>query len=324
MNKSKTVKDILFLPFIYPAAYLLKKIRKTGIHRLPRCKNALLDSGVFPILNHYYEPQFDYRDSGKNFSEERTLNGIEWNIPEQIEMLENFRYSEELLKFPQERPETLAFYFKNDAFGPGDAEYWYQLIRFLKPKRIFEIGSGNSTLMAINAIHRNKSEDPGYRCKHVCIEPYEMPWLEKTSVTVIRKKVEEVDLSFFSELKHNDILFIDSSHIIRPHGDVCFEYLEILPSLNKGVVVHIHDIFSPRHYPEKWIKDQILFWNEQYLLEAFISHNSDWKIIGAVNYLHHNHYSKLKKVAPFLTQDREPGSFYIQRIKPAHDEGLSG
>lgn len=220
MNKSKTVKDILFLPFIYPAAYLLKKIRKTGIHRLPRCKNALLDSGVFPILNHYYEPQFDYRDSGKNFSEERTLNGIEWNIPEQIEMLENFRYSEELLKFPQERPETLAFYFKNDAFGPGDAEYWYQLIRFLKPKRIFEIGSGNSTLMAINAIHRNKSEDPGYRCKHVCIEPYEMPWLEKTSVTVIRKKVEEVDLSFFSELKHNDILFIDSSHIIRPHGDV--------------------------------------------------------------------------------------------------------
>lgn len=168
--------------------------------------------------------------------------------------------------------------------------------------------------MAINAISMNKQDDPSYTCKHVCIEPYEMPWLEKTGVTVIRKKIEDVEISFFSELADCDILFIDSSHIIRPQGDVLFEYLQLLPSLNKGVIVHIHDIFSPRNYSNEWLMGDIRFWNEQYLLEAFLSHNTSWQIIGSINYLHHNHYESLKKTCPFLTPDREPGSFYIQRI----------
>lgn len=141
-----------------------------------------------------------------------------------------------------------------------------------------------------------------------------MPWLEKVGISVIRKKVEEVELSYFAQLQENDILFIDSSHIIRPQGDVLFEYLELLPSLNKGVIVHIHDIFSPKNHPKQWIQEEVKFWNEQYLLEAFLSHNKDWKIIGALNYLHHNHYNALKSVAPFLTADRESGSFYIQKI----------
>jgi hypothetical protein len=168
--------------------------------------------------------------------------------------------------------------------------------------------------MAIKAIISNQEEDPGYQCKHVCIEPYEMPWLEETGVSVHRKKIEDIDPAFFSELEENDILFIDSSHIIRPQGDVLYEYLELLPTLNAGVTVHIHDIFSPRNYLRHWLEDEVRFWNEQYLLEAFLSNNRDWKITGALNYLHHNYYDKLKSVAPFLTPAREPGSFYIQKI----------
>ena len=172
----------------------------------------------------------------------------------------------------------------------------------------------DDTSAAIKAIHKNHEQDPDYECDHVCVEPYEMAWLEKTNVSVIRKKVEDVELSFFSTLQENDILFIDSSHIIRPQGDVLFEYLELLPTINKGVIVHIHDIFSPRNYLKSWLEDEVRFWNEQYLLEAFLCHNNSWKIIGALNYLHHNHYEKLKSVAPFLTPDREPGSFYIQKV----------
>ena len=181
-------------------------------------------------------------------------------------------------------------------------------------KRIFEVGSGNSTLMAINAIIKNQDQDPNYLCEHVCIEPYEMPWLEDSGVSVVRSKVEDVELSFFSQLQENDILFIDSTHIIRPQGDVLFEYLELLPSLNKGVIVHVHDIFSPKNYLKQWLQDEVKFWNEQYLLEAFLTHNSSWKILGALNYLHHNHFQKLKSVAPFLYPEEEPGSFYIQKI----------
>jgi hypothetical protein len=141
-----------------------------------------------------------------------------------------------------------------------------------------------------------------------------MPWLEKTGVSVLRKKVEDVDLSFFSELGEDDILFIDSSHIIRPEGDVLFVYLELIPSLNRGVIVHVHDIFSPRNYLDNWLVSEVKFWNEQYLLEAFLSANSSWEITGALNYLHHNHYENLKAVCPFLGPDREPGSFYIRKV----------
>jgi Methyltransferase domain len=306
--------DIMLMPFVYAAAWLLKNVRRAGVQRLPLCKSALMNVGVFPIRNHYYEPQFDNRTPKPDFSEDRNLSGVNWNISGQLELLERFMFSKELMDIPKKKPESLKFYFNNGAFESGDAEYWYQLIRTIKPGKIFEIGSGNSTLMAISAIAQNQSDDPNYKCEHICIEPYEMPWLEETGVSVVRSKVEDVELSFFSKLQENDILFIDSSHIIRPQGDVLFEYLELLPSLRKGVIVHIHDIFSPKNYLKEWLQDEVLFWNEQYLLEAFLTHNSTWKVVGALNYLHHNHYEKFKTVAPFLTPEREPGSFYIQKI----------
>ena len=141
-----------------------------------------------------------------------------------------------------------------------------------------------------------------------------MPWLEKTGVTVLRERVESVSKNLFSELGENDILFIDSSHIIRPQGDVLYEYLELLPILKPGVIVHVHDIFSPRDYLKQWLVDEVKLWNEQYLLEAFLSGNREWKIIGALNYLHHTYYDELKRTCPFLNREREPGSFYIQKI----------
>ena len=284
-----------------------------GVQNLPHTKNALMNVGVFPIRDHYYEPQFDNRNPSPDFSQDRNLRGIDWNVANQLEMLERFRYSEELADIPQRKPGTLKFFLNNGNFESGDAEYWYQLIRTVKPNRIIEIGSGHSTLMAISAVSKNQDDAPDYECEHICIEPYEMPWLEESGVSVVRKKVEAMELSYFAQLQENDILFIDSSHIIRPQGDVLFEYLELLPSLNKGVIVHVHDIFSPKNYPKVWMEDEVKFWNEQYLLEAFLSHNRDWKIVGALNYLHHNHYNELSSAAPYLTPGREPGSFYIQK-----------
>ncbi len=314
INRFTPYTDICLVPFVYLSAWLLRTIRKAGIQNLPFCKNVLLGVGVFPITNHYYEPQFDMRNIKHSFSDERKLSGIDWNIKEQLQLLDQFIFSQELKDVPIKKTNELQFYFDNSAFKSGDAEFWYQMIRLKKPKKIFEVGSGNSTLMAIDAIKKNQQENPEYKCKHVCIEPYEMPWLEKTGVIVLRKKIEDVEVSFFSELEEDDFLFIDSSHMIRPEGDVLFEYLELIPSLNQGVIVHLHDIFSPRNYLKEWLNSKMLFWNEQYLLEAFLCHNNSWKIVGALNYLHHNHFTKLKKISPFLTPDREPGSFYIQKI----------
>jgi len=311
--KKVLLADFFLLPLVYISGRVLELVRRVGIQKFPLCRKALLDIGVFPIRDHYFEPQFNFNEIKHSFSEDRNLPGINWNIPEQLKMLDKLSFSEELKNTPTEKKNNLEFYLNNDSFLSGDAEYWYQLIRLKKPKRIFEVGSGNSTLMAINAIKKNKAENSDYKCKHLCIEPFEAPWLEKTGVTVVRDKIESLDISFFSELESGDILFIDSSHVIKPEGDVLFEYLQLLPTLNNGVIVHIHDIFSPKNYPDIWLRENIWLWNEQYLLEAFLSHNSSWKIIGSLNYLHHNHYIELKKVCPFLTPNREPGSFYIQK-----------
>jgi predicted O-methyltransferase YrrM len=275
--------------------------------------NAFVKVGVYPILDHYYEPQFCHSAPLRDFCEDRDLPAIDWNVIGQLEMLERFEFSAELANIPQQKPKDLGFYLNNGSFESGDAEVWYQFVRTLKPKRIIEIGSGNSTLMAIDAIEKNRQDDRDYRCEHVCIEPYEMPWLEESGVAVVRERVETLETSFFCQLEENDILFIDSSHMIRPQGDVVFEILELLPSLKKGVIVHLHDIFSPKNYLKQWLQDQVRFWNEQYLLEAFLSHNDSWEILAALNYLHHNHYERLKSVAPQLTPAREPGSFYIRR-----------
>lgn len=280
---------------------------------MPFCKKVLFRLGVFPVRDHYYEPQFDNRQAKIDFSKERNLKGIDWNQDFQLQLLKRFVYADELVQDASSKQESSRFSFENDFFRAGDAEYWYQIVRSFKPRKIFEIGSGHSTLMAIDAIRKNELEDPNYKCKHLCVEPYEMPWLEKSGVIVVRRRVEDLDLSFFAELEENDILFIDSSHVIRPHGDVLYEYLELLPSLKKGVIVHIHDIFSPRNYPKSWIVDEVRFWNEQYLLEAFLTHNKSWQIIGALNHLKHNFFTDFKKIAPYLSTEHEPGSFYIQK-----------
>jgi len=307
-----SLADLLLAPVVYSVAHLLKAIRRAGISRMPLCKRALMRVGVFPIRNHYDEPLFDSMLLRHPLDHNRVLPGIDWNIDEQIYLLKSFCFNDELKDVPNVKIDELTFHMNNGSFGSGDAEYLYNLIRLKKPTKIIEIGSGNSTLMAIKAINKNQ-EIANYKCDHLCIEPYEAPWLEKIGVTVIRQKVEEVNKAIFNALEKNDLLFIDSSHIIRPHGDVLFEYLELIPLLKAGVIVHIHDIFSPKDYLKEWVVDEVRFYNEQYLLEAFLTCNQDWKIIGALNYLHHNYYQDLKATCPFLTQDREPGSFYIQK-----------
>jgi len=308
------VIDLLLVPFVYPCGWLLKKIRWAGVHRLPQCKKALINIGVFPIRDHYFEPQFFNKNPRMSLSQDRFLPGINWNTVEQLEILSKLTFSQELSDIQQNKTSEIEFHISNGSFGPGDAEYWYQIIRLVKPKRIFEVGSGNSTLMAIKAVRKNREEDPNYQCKLLCIQHYESPWLEEAGVTVVRKKVEDLELEFFSELGKNDILFIDSSHVIRPQGDVLFECLELLPTLNNGVIVHFHDVFSPKNYPQHWVEDEVRLWNEQYLLEAFLTHNNNWKIMAAINFLKNSHYEKLKSIAPFLTSDDGPGSFYIKKV----------
>jgi hypothetical protein len=99
-------------------------------------------------------------------------------------------------------------------------------------------------------------------------------------------------------------------------GDVEFEFLHILPQLPAGVLIHVHDIFSPRDYPAKWLNDERRFWNEQYLLEAFLSFNSEFEIICSLNHLMHLASPQFKAAFPVLGRGGAlpfVGSFWMRR-----------
>ena len=308
--------DWVLSPVTALASMWLKLIRKAGIHRMKASKIIFNKVGIYPIRDHYYEPMFNTSRLKKPLSMDRDLPGIDFNINEQLTILKSFSFTDELLEIPIEKTSKLEFYYNNGPFSSGDAEYLYNIIRLYKPKKIIEVGSGNSTLMARNAINRNKSENQNYLCEHICIEPYQHPWLEKLDIEIVRNLVEDTERSLFLSLGENDILFIDSSHIIRPQGDVLVEYLEVMPLLRSGVLVHIHDIFTPKDYLDDWVKHRVRLWNEQYLLEAFLTLNNEFRIIGSLNYLKHHYPLELSSKCPILAQQfnfREPGSFWLRR-----------
>lgn len=310
------IADFALAPLMFVGAILMKIARRFGIWRMPISKAIFNHVGIYPIRDHYYEPIYNFKKYLRHsLRDERSLPGINLNEAGQLDWIARFDYATELARIPLYPSADKSFYYKNQNFGEGDAECLYSLIRLKKPKRIIEIGSGFSTMMAREAIEQNLRENPAYSCRHICIEPYEMKWLDAVDgIEVIRQKVEEVDTSLFRQLEADDILFIDSSHVIRPQSDVLTIYLEILPILNPGVLIHIHDIFTPYDYPDHWLIDEVKFWNEQYLLEAFLSCNSQFEIILALNFLSHRHHDRLSEKFPMLREQDEPGSFWIRKL----------
>lgn len=308
--------DLILAPLSLVSSWWSLYVRSSGFERMPLARKIYLNTGVVPIRRHYYEPFFDPSDFRYCQEEDRELPGVDLRVEHQLSLLDKLNYQSELQSFPLLSNGRREFYYYNDFFAPGDAEFLYVMIRDLRPKRIIEVGSGNSTLMILNALNANGKDNPEYRCELTCIEPYESHWLEERGISVMRKRVEEIDTVFFSTLESGDILFIDSSHVIKPQGDILYLYLQILPLLRSGVFVHIHDIFTPRDYLNHWMVDKLQLWNEQYLLESFLSMNKDFTVIAALNYLKHHHFERLAAVCPILANKTasEPGSFWVQRV----------
>ena len=281
-----------------------------------RTRERLDAAGVTVLRHHYYSPAVVPIEIRKPLDGIRDLPGVDLNLERQLELIGEFSYRDELLAIPMEPASETAFGYNNDAYESGDAELLYNVIRKFKPRRIVEIGCGQSTKLMQLAISRNVEEDGSYECRQTCIEPFEQPWLEKLDIELIRKKVEDCPLELFTELGPNDILFIDSSHVIRPQGDVLTECLDILPRIGSGVLVHVHDIFTPRDYPAAWVLRDRRLWNEQYLLEAFLSFNRDFEVLLAANMLANDHADKLATACPVLsrTPGKQPGAFWLRRL----------
>ena len=189
----------------------------------------------------------------------------------------------------------------SDHFGPGygyiESQALHGFIRHYKPHRILEVGSGVSTYCMLKASEMNARET-GESAKIISIEPHPSKSLESlTGIELITRPVQTVPFSVFSELGENDLLFIDSSHTVKPGSDVNYLILEVLPRLNKGVIVHFHDIYLPYDYQRDVCKT-FLHWSETSLLRAFLMFNEKAVISVCLSHLHYERPDVLREVFP--------------------------
>jgi predicted O-methyltransferase YrrM len=277
----------------------------------------------YDLVRHTYDsPVPDLNFLNENIWINRSeMVGVNINQDNQLKLLEIFvdKYKEEYCEIPNYKTQNKEEYFiHNGAFDSVDGEILYCMIREFKPKIMIEIGSGNSTLLALKALNKNQ-ELSNEQFEFNAIEPYPSELLKNGIIGLTKlcsEFVQNLPLDFFLKLQENDILFIDSSHVLKTGSDVKFEILEVLPRLRKGVIIHFHDILLPAEYHKKWILDEKWFWNEQYILQAFLAFNNSFEVLWSGSYMHLNLPDKLKEA--FESYDKSkiwPGSFWIRKIE---------
>jgi hypothetical protein len=207
-------------------------------------------------------------------------------------------------------PSGPEYFLQNDWFGVVDAEVLYCIIDHFRPRVIIEVGSGYSTRLMRQAI-----QESAVKTKLCSIDPSPRVVVAACANEEIRTVVEEVPVSRFAgSLQANDILFIDSSHVIQTGGDVPYVFLEILPRLQAGVLIHVHDIFLPFDYPKKFV-DERWCWTEQYLLHAFMLDNSNYEILWPAYYMWQLHRQMMMNIIPVQSPRCAPSSFWIRKLK---------
>lgn len=262
--------------------------------------------GIHITPVHFYSP---IPSSSEISSEDYLINhpcvGLDFNLDMQLNQL-----NEVFPKYINEYEPQV-----NSGLAKVDALVLYSIIRSKKPKLMIEIGSGQSTKIALAALEKNLSEGNDY--KFIAIEPYPQPYLKDMTndkFHLIIKKVQQVEVEVFNDA---DILFIDSSHVSKIGSDVNYEMLNILPTLKVGALIHWHDIMIPGEYPKTWVEEEKIFWNESYMVHTFMMFNKSFRIIWGAKYFQINHPDKLKEVFPLFSPSdpqQQLSSFWVERV----------
>jgi len=267
--------------------------------------------------DHFYEPIPDTRLVAAKYTEgPRPLSGIDFRLAEcearALRLINTYGpdYANDCGKY--------GFQEENVYFRGLDALMLYAVLRDLRPTKMVEIGQGFSTRIILSALERNARET-GRRTEFISIDPYARFALAQSCPQInfrcIRQELQSVDSDQI--LEGCGLLFVDSSHVYKFGSDVECEFGRLYTNLRPETLLHIHDIFSPYDYPQSWMVDLKWFWNEQYLLEAFLTFNIAFKVYLPL-------YLVARQSAAFgeLVRDLKLGpdfrfsglSFYVQRL----------
>lgn len=297
-------KALDFLPYVGVLRSKLRKMRAT--------------EGRYPA-GHYYSPipsgqdVLDHIRRQNSNPEAPRCPGVDLHKRLQFALLEKYATYYNDLPWGDKPRAGLRFHFGQEWFCYADAIFLYCHLRERVPQRVIEVGSGFSSAVMLDTAERFLDHRP----EMICIEPNpeRLSMLlhenDMKHLTVIPKPVQEVPLEAFSRLETGDLLFVDSSHVLKAGSDLHFIFFHVLPSLKQGVVVHFHDVFFPFEYAPEWLR-MGRFWNEAYSLRAFLSYNSKWSIRFFNSYVGIIFRDYLFRKMPLCLQNTG-GSIYIER-----------
>lgn len=266
---------------------------------------------------HFYSPIIDKQEIVKRKKQfwpdelPSEISGIHLNLSQQFEWINilNAYYPE--IPYVEQPTEGKRYYYENEYYSYTDAITLYSFFKKLNPKKVIEIGSGFSSAAMLDA--RDQLQ---YNTQFTFIDPYPerlrsvLFTSDIHNTHIISKQIQDIPLEFFDSLEVNDILFIDSSHVMKTGSDVHQNLFAIIPRLKSGVYIHFHDIFYPFEYPTNWIMNGTN-WNELYALRAFLMYNEFYSMQFFSHYLHTMHESKFEQ-AP-KTRKNYGGNLWLKK-----------
>jgi hypothetical protein len=246
------------------------------------------------------------------WDEANPMLGVRFDIEEQFEFLEQ-ALSQHVPQFTArcEDPST-GFKLWNGTYESVDAETLYAIVRHAHPRLVVEVGSGSSSHVIAMALEDNEDQ-----ARYRVFDPY--PWAAsrltaRTDVQVSAQGACDIPMHEFEALSAGDILFIDTTHTVKTGGDVTHLFLNVLPRLKPGVLVHVHDIFLPWEYRREWVLDQSRAFAEQYLLQAFLAFNTDFEVMLGTHALARSNPRRLHRSIPSFRPGVAPGAFWFTRV----------
>jgi predicted O-methyltransferase YrrM len=294
------------------------------LHPLEHDRREAERIGAAPFLDwmppgHFYSPvpamsELEQRDR-ELFSPPwpESVPGVDMNHVGQLEFVEKLKRYHDEYEFPTAKSPDRRYFSKNGSYEVADSLVLHGMIREFQPRRIIEVGSGHSSCMMLDTIEAHVGHD----VQLTLIEPYPelvQSLLEPTDldrVEIIDQGVQQVPIERFLALDADDILFIDSSHVVKTGSDVISELLEILPRLAPGVVIHLHDIFYPFEYGRPLVQ-QGRAWSEAYLLRGFLAFNHDFEVLFFNDYLRKRAQDQLEAHLPRMLPDAG-GAIWLRR-----------
>lgn len=293
---------------------------KAHATRLNEAVDRLTLGHCFP-RGHFYSPIADPSDGLVQETARAFERRGELPVPPFIDADAMRRVFEKLsvqaarLDFPLRHTPPKRYFRDNISFGSGDALILGGIMLERRPKRIIEIGSGRSShvMMDVNDQFFDGAITLDF------IEPHPATFLENLGPEdpyrqrLHQQRSQEVPVEFYASLEPGDILFIDSSHVLKTASDVEDQWRRIIPALRPGVLIHIHDMMDGFEYPPEWVVTENRSWNELYLVRHVLAYSSQFRVLFFNDFFFHRNRDLTGRLMP-QAQENGGASLWMEKI----------